>query len=61
MELFQFVFYYPDYACLYVAIFNPFISIFDLNLFSFKFQLHVQRLFKFKTNSYLHVFKTFHD
>ena len=41
------------YACPYVAIFNPFIFIFDLNLFSFKFKLHIQHVLKFKTNSYL--------
>ena len=42
-----------DYACPYVAIFKPRLFIFDLNLFAFKFKLHVQNLFKFKTNSYL--------
>ena len=39
-------------------IFNPFIFIFDLNLFSFKFKLCIQHLFKLKKNSYLNVFKT---
>ena len=40
------------YACPYVAIFNPRLFLFELNLFAFKFKLHVQNLFKFKTNSY---------
>ena len=32
---------------------------FDLNLFAFKFKLHVQNLFKFKTNSYLNFLNLF--
>ena len=43
------------YACPYVAIFNPCLFILNLNLFSFKFKLHVQNLFKFKPNSCLNL------
>ena len=43
------------YAWSYVAIFNPCLCTFDLNLLSFKFELHVQNLFKFKTNSSLNL------
>ena len=42
-------------------IFNPFIFIFDLNLFSFKFKLCIQHLFKLKKNpisTYLKLFNT---
>ena len=44
-----------EYACPYVAICNPCLFIFDLNLLSFKFELYVQNVFKFKTNSYLNL------
>ena len=43
----------------FVEIFNPCRFIFDLNLFAFKFKLHVQNLFKFKTNSYLNFLNLF--
>ena len=45
------------YACPYVAIFNPRLFIFDLNLFAFKFKLHLQNLFKFKPNFLFKLFK----
>ena len=47
------------YACPYVAIFNPRLFIFDLNLFAFKFKLHLQNLFKFKQISYLNFLNLF--